>query len=243
MSWLPRRVALIVTVVVAAGCGQGVPPTLVPGSATTVPATALPPAPTAPRPTEPSPTAAPAIDAVAARVQGVADTLDLTRTGIQRVPAGRAGRADIVAGLASKSPRLVMTPDIRFQIASITKPMTATVVLSLVEKGTLSLDDTVAKWLPGLLKAGKTITIEQLLTHTSGLFNFTELDSWSWADQAYTANESSSSPRRMAGRLPPARAPSAQGRLRARRDDIGRSRASSRLLASTRRAATPVAST
>jgi D-alanyl-D-alanine carboxypeptidase len=62
-----------------------------------------------------------------------------------------------------------MRPDDRFRIASITKSMTAAVVLQLAEEGVLDLEDTVERWLPGVLRAGAEITLADLLGHVSGL--------------------------------------------------------------------------
>src|SRR5215475_13237362 len=57
-----------------------------------------------------------------------------------------------------------------FLLASITKPMTAAVVMTLVDAGQLYLDDKVAKFFPGFAGEGReTITIRHLLTHTGGL--------------------------------------------------------------------------
>lgn len=63
-----------------------------------------------------------------------------------------------------------------FEIASVTKQFTATVVLKLVELKKMSLTDRLSKYYVGF-QDGDSITIEQLLTHTSGLRNFTEEDS------------------------------------------------------------------
>ncbi|CAL9279521.1 D-alanyl-D-alanine carboxypeptidase [Streptomyces sp. enrichment culture] len=64
----------------------------------------------------------------------------------------------------------------RFRIASVTKTFTATVLLKLEAEGRLSLDDSVAKWLPGVVH-GKGyrpghITVRHLLNHTSGIFDY-----------------------------------------------------------------------
>ena len=60
--------------------------------------------------------------------------------------------------------------DAIFLLASITKPMTATGVMTLVDQGELDLQDKVVKFIPEFsLGERKEITIEQLLTHTSGL--------------------------------------------------------------------------
>lgn len=57
-----------------------------------------------------------------------------------------------------------------FLLASITKPMTAAAVMTLVDQGQLSLDDHVAKFFPGFTGDGReAITIRNLLTHTAGL--------------------------------------------------------------------------
>lgn len=60
----------------------------------------------------------------------------------------------------------------RFRAGSITKTFVATVVLQLVDKGELRLDDTVEKWLPGVVPNGDNITLRHLLNHTSGLYDF-----------------------------------------------------------------------
>ena len=59
----------------------------------------------------------------------------------------------------------------RFRIASVTKTFVATVVLQLSGEGKLSLEDTVERWLPGLVPNGERITVRQLLNMTSGLFD------------------------------------------------------------------------
>ena len=57
-----------------------------------------------------------------------------------------------------------------FLLASITKPMTAAAVMTLVEAGKLSLDDKVTKFFPTFAGEGReAITIRHCLTHTSGL--------------------------------------------------------------------------
>jgi len=76
-----------------------------------------------------------------------------------------SGVSDLEAGTA-------MSADATFRIASLTKPYTASVVLQLVEEGTLSLDDTVGQWLPGIVSNADRITIRQLLGHTSGVADY-----------------------------------------------------------------------
>ncbi len=60
-----------------------------------------------------------------------------------------------------------------FQIASLTKPFTAEVILKLQEQDKLSIHDKLNKYFPDYPKGDK-ITIENLLTHTSGIHNYTD---------------------------------------------------------------------
>jgi CubicO group peptidase (beta-lactamase class C family) len=78
-------------------------------------------------------------------------------------------------GLADAEWNVANTLDTKFAIASITKQFTAVAVLQLAERGQLQLTDVLEKFVPGLPN-GNTITVHQLLTHTSGLsLDFEEL--------------------------------------------------------------------
>ncbi|MBU3701233.1 MAG: beta-lactamase family protein [Acidimicrobiia bacterium] len=61
------------------------------------------------------------------------------------------------------------TPDTVVPIASASKWLTAATMMTLVDEGIVSLDDTVARWLPSFTGTGGRATIRQLLSHTSGL--------------------------------------------------------------------------
>ncbi|MGH8795183.1 MAG: serine hydrolase domain-containing protein [Stackebrandtia sp.] len=63
-------------------------------------------------------------------------------------------------------------PTDRVRVASLTKSMVSTVLLQLVEEGELELDDPVDEYLPGVLPYEETITVRQLLNHTSGLHDY-----------------------------------------------------------------------
>jgi D-alanyl-D-alanine carboxypeptidase len=67
-----------------------------------------------------------------------------------------------------------MRPDMLFAIGSITKNMVAALILQLAEERLLSLDDQLCKWLPSYPHVDSTISIRQLLNHTSGIFMFWE---------------------------------------------------------------------
>jgi CubicO group peptidase (beta-lactamase class C family) len=83
-------------------------------------------------------------------------------------------------GWADPEHKSPMRVDSIFWIASMSKPITATAVMMLIEEGKLSLDDPVSKYIPefsGLKTAdGKTqrVTVKHLLTHTSGMGEATE---------------------------------------------------------------------
>ena len=79
-------------------------------------------------------------------------------------------------GFADRGRSIRMRAAQRFRIGSITKTFVATLALLLVEDGRLRLDDTVERWLPGLVPAGGIITVRDLLSHTAGLFDYVEDD-------------------------------------------------------------------
>ena len=68
-----------------------------------------------------------------------------------------------------------------FQLGSITKQFTSAVILKLQEEKKLNVSDKLSKYFPNYPK-GDSITIEQLLTHTSGIYNYTN-------DQNFMTNE------------------------------------------------------
>jgi CubicO group peptidase (beta-lactamase class C family) len=70
-----------------------------------------------------------------------------------------------------------ITVDDHFRVGSNTKTMTGTVLMQLVDEGAVALDDPVSKYRPEVPN-GDAITIEQLLTMRSGLFNYSELESF-----------------------------------------------------------------
>lgn len=75
----------------------------------------------------------------------------------------------------------------RYRIGSYTKTYVATVALQLVGERRLSLEDTVERWLPGLVPDGR-ITVRQLLQHTSGLPDHAELLPWLRDQEGFLAN-------------------------------------------------------
>ncbi|NGP53208.1 serine hydrolase [Thioalkalivibrio sp. XN8] len=79
-----------------------------------------------------------------------------------------SGMADMELGVA-------LTPDHVFRIGSISKQFTAAAILLLEEQGKLSVTDDIRKFLPDYPTHGHEIRLEHLLTHTSGISNYTSI--------------------------------------------------------------------
>ena len=100
---------------------------------------------------------------------GVPGVIMMTRRG-QQV-------SNVVAGLADKATGQAMQPQDKVRMGSITKTFVATVVLQLAAERRLSLNDSLQKWLPGVITGHgyhpARITIRQLLQQTSGIRDYT----------------------------------------------------------------------
>lgn len=76
-------------------------------------------------------------------------------------------------GLANREWNIPNTPDTRFMIGSVSKPITALLMLIQVQKGLISLDKTISDYIPEFKgKPSDAITVRQLLSHTSGMPNY-----------------------------------------------------------------------
>ena len=86
-------------------------------------------------------------------------------------------------GLAEREKNKIINNHHSFAIASLSKPITAALVLKLVEQGKLDLDATLANYFPEFDSVfGKNVTLHHLLSHTSGLPNHFVIDGWFSAD-------------------------------------------------------------
>ena len=72
-------------------------------------------------------------------------------------------------GLTDRQSATAATPRSVLQVGSITKQFTAAAIVRLAERGALSLDDRIEKYVPEFNPGGATITLRHLLTHTSGI--------------------------------------------------------------------------
>jgi CubicO group peptidase (beta-lactamase class C family) len=76
-------------------------------------------------------------------------------------------------GMANAEHSVPNTARTRFRLGSITKQFTAAAILQLEERGKLATADPVCKYVPECPEAWKPVIVYHLLTHTSGIWNFT----------------------------------------------------------------------
>jgi len=81
-------------------------------------------------------------------------------------------------GLADLELGVPVEPDMVFRLGSVTKQFTAVSILLLAQEGKLGLQDEITKLLPDYPTQGRKITVEHLLTHTSGIQSYTDLAEW-----------------------------------------------------------------
>jgi D-alanyl-D-alanine carboxypeptidase len=92
-------------------------------------------------------------------------------------------------GLADVENNIKATENSKYRIGSISKSFTAVLVLKAIEEKKLDLTQTLEKWFPTITNAKK-ITLKHLLTHRSGIHNFTDdKDYLSWNTQPKTEKE------------------------------------------------------
>ena len=118
----------------------------------------------------------PAQDALQARTDAVLNT------GVVAVIAESTdprGHTYATAGVADKATGARARSNDAYRIGSATKTFVATALLQLVGEHRISLDDTVDHWLPGVVSGngndGRAITVRELLQHTSGLYDYTQV--------------------------------------------------------------------
>src|SRR5215472_4123668 len=76
-------------------------------------------------------------------------------------------------GLADREHTVPVTPLTTFRIGSVTKQFTASAILKLQERGKLSVNDKLSKYIPDFPR-GDEVTLRHLLTHTSGIHSYTD---------------------------------------------------------------------
>lgn len=110
----------------------------------------------------------------------VADYKDRTHTPAVSVAVLRGTDTLVMKGygLATLTPITQASASTVYRIGSITKQFTSAAIMRLIERGKLSLDDPMSKYLPDVPLHGHTVTIRQLLNHTSGIHSYTSSRDW-----------------------------------------------------------------
>jgi CubicO group peptidase (beta-lactamase class C family) len=117
----------------------------------------------------------------------VAASIDAMLSGVYK--AGEPGAAVIAVkdgrvvfrkgyGMGNLELDVPIKPEMVFRIGSVTKQFTAGAIMILAEQGLLTPQDDITRFLPDYPTRGQRITIEHLLTHTSGIRNYTNFPEW-----------------------------------------------------------------
>jgi D-alanyl-D-alanine carboxypeptidase len=93
------------------------------------------------------------------------------------VQSAQTGTWTATFGTSDLNTHAPISPDMHFRIGSITKTLVGTIILQLVAEGKLSLDDPISKYQPQV-PDGAHITIREILDMTSGLYNYSEDDTF-----------------------------------------------------------------
>ena len=92
-------------------------------------------------------------------------------------------------GYADLEHKIKATEKTKYRIGSITKSFTSVLIFKAIEKKKLDLNETIDTWFPTITNSNK-ITIKHLLTHRSGIHNFTNNANYlQWNTQSKTEKE------------------------------------------------------
>ncbi len=195
-----RTITAVAALAVVTGCSSGNPPS---ASSTAVSAASSAPSTAATTSTKPttetnaamsthasqtlsvSPAGAGApdfLDRLAESVQAVVDETG-PPSAIVIVRSGKFGDATITYGARELGGTEPVSLQDQIRIGSVTKTMTATVILQLVQEGLLALDDPVSAYASDVPN-GDIITIAQLLEMRSGIYNYTDDPEWQHANES-----------------------------------------------------------
>lgn len=81
-------------------------------------------------------------------------------------------------GMANLELGVSIEPHMAFRLGSLTKQFTAVSILMLMEQGRLNIQDDMTRFLPDYPTGGRSVTIEHLLRHTSGIKSYTSMPEW-----------------------------------------------------------------
>jgi D-alanyl-D-alanine carboxypeptidase len=128
-----------------------------------------------------------------ATLQRDADALlDLGAPGVLAEVVTPTGKTKVRSGFGDVAAKTPVPWNARFRIASYTKTFVSATLLQLVGEGRLSLEDTVERWLPGLVAGngndGSRITVRQLLQQTTGLRDYLEQLDFLFTEEGFEQN-------------------------------------------------------
>lgn len=125
------------------------------------------------------------------RMDQIARSFDTNQQFMGSVLVAQNGKVllDKGYGYANLEWQVANSPQSKFRLGSITKQFTAACILLLEERGKLSTDDPVKKYLSNAPAAWDKITIYNLLTHTSGIPNFTSFPDYQTSEGTPTTPE------------------------------------------------------
>lgn len=103
-----------------------------------------------------------------------AATASIVSTGLPGAWGVDSAGGSAASGLAKLANNQATQAGMKGRVGSVTKEFVAAVALQLVAEGQMTLDDTVEQWVPNLLPYGSSVTIRQLLNHTSGIPDYFE---------------------------------------------------------------------
>ena len=135
---------------------------------------------------QPTPVNAPSRAALVARLDSIATDF-VKEQPVSGMTIAVVSRGDTLLlkgyGERDREKHLAADANTIYRIGSITKQFTAAAVMRLVERGTVKLDDPITKYLPQYPQ-WSSVTVRQLLNHTSGIPSYTSSQSWRarWAD-------------------------------------------------------------
>jgi D-alanyl-D-alanine carboxypeptidase len=135
---------------------------------------------------QPASARAPSRVALVARLDSIAADF-LTQQPVSGMTIAVVSRGDTLLlkgyGERDREKHLPAEANTVYRIGSITKQFTAAAVMRLVERGTVKLDDPITKYLPQY-KQWSSVTVRQLLNHTSGIPSYTSSPAWRqhWAE-------------------------------------------------------------
>ncbi|SDW34758.1 D-alanyl-D-alanine carboxypeptidase [Arthrobacter sp. cf158] len=162
--------AIVAAVAATVSCSSGPPSTAI---SSTAPASSSSAAPASTTSATAAPAALQPFDAASLRAEFERAAKEVLVPGAIVLLETPEGTLSASYGTGVRGSDRPVTAEDHIRVGSVTKTWTTTVILQLVQEGKLALDDPVSKYRPDVPNGGA-ITLEQMLTMRSGLFNYTE---------------------------------------------------------------------